>query len=314
MTIELSSTLPFALVVNPAAALGRGARVAARVSRALRRAGVASITVSSPSAARCQVEVARVAAQGVRGLILVGGDGLISVALQVAAARTLPVALVPAGSGNDFARQFGLPRSPRKAVRALLNANPRRVDLGLVRYRGPDGDPREKWFAGGLSIGFDAAINRRANALRLPIGPLRYVAGLFAEIAALQMREFWVSCPGTAGGPGAAGTARRRYTGLLATVMNIRTLGGGIPISPRSRTDDGLLELVEVAHSGKLRLLSVLGLLARGRHEALPEVTISSVSSVSIEAGDEIAFADGDEVGTGPFQVRVMPGALTLLG
>lgn len=309
------TTLPFALVVNPTSALGRGARVATRVKRALRSAGVASVLISSPSAARCQVEVAETAASGVRGLILVGGDGLISTVLQVEAARKLPIALVPAGSGNDFARQFDLPRHPGRAVQALLQATPRSVDLGVVHYRGPGGDPRAKWFAGGLSLGFDAAINRRANALRLPIGPLRYVTGLFAEIAALRMREFWVSgVSGLSGAPGAPGTARRHYTGLLATVMNIRTLGGGIPISPRSRTDDGLLELVEVTRVGKLRLLSVLGLLARGRHEPLPEVTISSVASVSIEAGDEIAFADGDEVGTGPFEVRVAPGALTLLG
>lgn len=306
MSAKQATTRPFALVVNPSSALGRGARVAVRVKRALRKAGVASVIISSPSVARCQVEVAQAAAEGVRGLILVGGDGLISTVLQVSAARGLPMALVPAGSGNDFARQFDLPRNPGRAVHALLHAAPRRVDLGVVHYRGPSGDPREKWFAGGLSLGFDAAINRRANALRLPIGPLHYVAGLFAEIMALQMREFSVSRAGE--------TSHHHYTGLLATVMNIRTLGGGIPISPRSRPDDGLLELVEVAHVGKFRLLSVLGLLARGRHEALPEVTITSVQSVSIEAGTEIAFADGDEVGAGPFEVRVAPGALTLLG
>lgn len=292
-------------MVNPSSALGRGARVAVRVKRALRKAGVASIMISSPSAARCQVEVAEAATAGVQGLILVGGDGLISTVLQVEAARGLPMALVPAGSGNDFARQFDLPRNPSRAVHALLQATPRSVDLGVVHYRGPGGDPREKWFAGGLSLGFDAAINRRANALRLPIGPLRYLAALFAEIAALQMRDFAVT---------RQGLPRHHYSGLLATVMNIRTLGGGIPISPRSRTDDGQFELVEVAHVGKLRLLSVLGLLARGRHEALPEVTVTSVPAVSIEAGTEIAFADGDEVGTGPFEVHVAPGALTLLG
>lgn len=311
MTAPHAPARPFALVVNPASALGRGARVAARVSRALGAAGVTCITISAPSVAECQREVEREAAQGLRGLILVGGDGFVSTVLQVAAARELPVALVPAGSGNDFARQFNLPRHPGRAVQSLLRAAPRSVDLGVVRYRGPSGDPREKWFAGGLSLGFDAAINRRANALRLPIGPLRYVAALFAEIAALQMHTFHVRF--------ARPTAPRRvpehrYTGLLATVMNIRTLGGGIPISPDSRVDDGLLELVEVSRVSRPRLLSVLGLLARGRHTWLPEVTVTSVASVSIDAGTEVAFADGDEVGTGPFEVCVAPGALTLLG
>lgn len=277
--------------------------MAARVAFELRAAGVSSITIAAPSAAQCQVEVERAAVSGLRGLILVGGDGLIGTVLQVEAVRHLPVGLVPAGSGNDFARQFNLPRNPKHAVQEILNATPQSVDLGIVRYVGADGAHAEKWFAGGLSIGFDAEINRRANALRLPIGPLRYLAGLFAEIATLKMRSFTVSRSGVT----------RDYSGLLATVMNIRTLGGGIPISPESRTDDGLLELIEVSHAGKRRVLSVLGLLAQGRHLGIPEVTVTSATSVSIDAGTLTAFADGDEVGQGPFEVRVAPGALTLL-
>ncbi|MBP1327161.1 diacylglycerol kinase (ATP) [Leucobacter exalbidus] len=308
--------LPFALVVNPASALGRGPRVAAKVGRALRAAGVTWVTISASSAAESQRQLAQEIAGGLRGLILVGGDGLISTVLQVPTARKLPIGIVPAGSGNDFARQFDLPRHPATAVTGLLAAEvrPRRVDLGRVTFHGADGSPREHWFAGGLSIGFDAAINRRANALRLPIGPLRYAYGLIAEILALRTRTFRISqqTPRTQT-PHTQQTADRSYTGLLATVMNIRTLGGGIPISPLSRTDDGRLELVEVSHARKLRLFSVLGLLARGQHTTLPEVRITSVESVCIDAGDEIAFADGDEVGVGPFHVQSMPGALTVL-
>ncbi|MHA3682759.1 diacylglycerol/lipid kinase family protein [Leucobacter sp. HY1908] len=303
---------PFALVVNPASALGRGSRVAARVSRALRDAGVSSITISAPNAAECGVLVERACAAGVRGLILVGGDGLISTVLQVAAARALPIGIVPAGSGNDFARQFDLPRSPTRAVRALLRATPQPVDLGLVQYTGQAGVRFERWFAGGLSIGIDAAVNRRANALRLPIGPLRYAAALLTEVALLRSRTFRVT--GLARpGDGDPERPDHTYSGLLASVMNIRTFGGGIPISPESRVTDGALELIEVAHASKLRLFSVLGTLARGKHAALPEVRITRLTRVMIEAGSEIAFADGEEVGTGPFEVRVVPGAIRVL-
>ena len=65
--------------------------------------------------------------------------------------------------------------------------------------------------------------------------------------------------------------------------------------------------------SHPLRVLSVLGLLARGRHEPLPEVTITRVDRVRIDAGAEVAYSDGERVGTGPFEIRVVPGALTLI-
>ena len=306
--------LPFALVVNPSSALGRGSRVASRVSRALSRAGVPSITIAAPSAAECQLQVARAAEGGLRGLILVGGDGLVGAVIQVPAARALPIGLVPAGSGNDLARQFSLSSRPRRAVRRALAAEhkPRSVDLGVV---GRAGKP-DHWFAGGLSIGFDAAINRRANAIRLPLGPVRYLIGLVAEIATLKMRRFKVTSVQGAGA-GAAGAGApchdREFAGILCTITNIRTLGGGIPISPRSDASDGMLELIEVSEATKPRLASVMGTLARGKHEALPEVTMTSLSSANIDAGDEIAYADGDLVGSGPFAVRVAPGALTLL-
>lgn len=329
---------PFGVVVNPTSALGRGRRVARRVLAAFAAAGVAAVEISGPDAEGCREAVRSACAPGLRGLVLVGGDGLIGLVLQLPEARALPIGVVPAGSGNDFARQFGLRGHPRSAVHRILAAEstPRSVDLGVValpaepsaaprsaapqsaapRSAAPsspdpgqaDADAREHWFAGGLSIGFDAAINRRANALRLPLGPLRYHLALLIELAVLRSRPFTVSTETATGRH-----ETRSFDGLLATAMNIRAIGGGIPLAPGASADDGLLDLVEVSHGTRLRILSVLGVLARGRHERLPEVRITRVRSARIEAGDEVAYADGERVGRSPFQVRVAPAALTLL-
>ena len=293
---------PFGVVVNPSSALGRGARAARRVLAAFAAAGVSAIELRGHDAASCREAVRRACASGLRGLVLVGGDGLIGLVIQLPEARALPLGVVPAGSGNDFARQFRLSARPEHAVRRILAAEgrPRPVDLGIVRHGGSDED---HWFAGGLSVGFDAAINRRANALRLPLGPLRYHLALLAELATLRSRPFTVTTE----------SGERRFTGLLATAMNTRTIGGGIPLAPRAATDDGMLDLVEVSHGSRLRILSVLGLLAQARHEPLPEVTITRVSAVRVEAEGEIAYADGERVGPGPFEIRSAPGALRLL-
>lgn len=292
---------PYGVVVNPSSALGRGARVARVVLASFQAAGVDAVEITGVDAADCQARVRAACKRGLRGLVLVGGDGLIGLVLQVAEARALPIGVVPAGSGNDFARQFGLPRSPAAAVARLLGSEgaPLSVDLGVVER--PGHDPH--WFAGGLSIGLDAAINRRANAIRLPLGPLRYHLALLAELAVLKSRRFVVQI----------GAREHSFMGILATVMNTRAIGGGIPLAPSASVHDGMLDLVEVSHGSKLRVLSVLGLLARAKHEHLPEVTITRVPAVKIEAGDELAFSDGELVGSGPFEVRVAPGALTLL-
>ena len=291
----------FGAVINPMAARGRGRRTAARVLREFARRGVPVEVIVGESVQHSRDLVRRRAEQGLRGLVLIGGDGLIGLLLQEPSVRALPIGIIPAGSGNDFARQLQIPRNPRSAVQRLLTteAAPRRIDLGCISTPLTP----EHWFAGGLSVGFDARVNSRANRVRLPLGPLRYFIGLFAELIHLRPLDITVTRDGQT----------QKFRGLLASVMNIRTLGGGIPISPESDVEDGALDLIEVSSVVRRRFLSVLGVLARGRHGSLPEVRMSRVESVTIDAGDEIAYADGDEVGTGPFEVRVAPGALTVL-
>lgn len=308
---------PFGVVVNPTSARGRGARSARRVLEAFKRAGVPAVEISGRDAAECRERIAAACGAGLRGLVLVGGDGLVGLAIQLPEARALPIGVVPAGSGNDFARQFSLsPRADVAVARILgAEANPLPVDLGVASLPGEvagaagttGAADREHWFACAIGVGFDASVNRRANAIRLPIGPLRYHLALLAELAVMKMRDFSVEL-----GP-AADSIHREFSGILTTVMNTRAIGGGIPLAPRASVHDGLLDVVEVSHGTKLRILSVLGLLARGRHEALPEVTITRADRVRIDAGDEVAYSDGERVGTGPFEIRVAPGALALL-
>jgi len=308
VAIVSDQPIPFGVVVNPAAALGRGERAARRVFRELHHLGVPAIRLAGTDAASCQEAIRQGSRSGLRGLILVGGDGLIGLTLQVPEARALPIGIVPAGSGNDFARQFDLQGGARRAVRRILAAesHPMSVDLGVVTRPGA----HEHWFACGLSIGFDASINRRANRIQLPLGPLKYHAALLIELARLTSRPLTLTTRST---ERSEDPETRSFTGLLATAMNTRTIGGGIPLAPGASTSDGELDLVQVAHGSKRRILSVLGVLARGRHERLPEVRITRFTHARIDAGAEIAYADGDEVGVGPFEIRVAPAAIRLL-
>lgn len=298
-----SDQRPFGVVVNPAAALGRARRTGERVIAELQRLGHTFVRISGHTAAECQHAIAR-HAPTVQSFLLVGGDGLLSVFVNVPEARQKPFGVIPAGSGNDFARQFGIPRNVTRAVHHALAhlTDPRPVDAALVRTPELDLAHTARWFVGGLSIGFDANINRRANDLKLPLGPMRYQIGLIAEILQHRPEHFDVTYDGHV----------NRFDGVLTTIMNIRTLGGGMPITPNARTNDGQLDVIMVHAASRPRLLSVLGRLARGTHTTLPEVRIERAASITVNTA-AVGYADGERVGYGPFTVTAHPHALQLL-
>ncbi|KAE8762703.1 diacylglycerol/lipid kinase family protein [Georgenia thermotolerans] len=108
------------LVVNPTAGKGRGAKVAARVTAGLARAGLEAIDLSGPdgesAAARARAGLVR----GLDALVVVGGDGMVHLGVNVVAGTGVPLAIVAVGSGNDVARDLGLPVHDVDAAVALI--------------------------------------------------------------------------------------------------------------------------------------------------------------------------------------------------
>lgn len=289
------------VVVNPAAALGRGRREGRRVLGWLGERGLPATLISGDSAESCAAAIAA-ALPTLDAALLVGGDGLLSLFLNVPGATAVPFGVIPAGTGNDFARHVGTPlRSPRRALELAVASigAPRRFDAGLVS--GPSGERR---FAGGLSFGFDAAVNRRANAIRVPLGPLRYQIALVVEALRFRPRSFALTVDGEP----------LEFRGMLATVMNIHCLGGGIALAPAARADDGVFDLVTLDAVGPLTFLRVLPTLLTGAHVRRPEVTIRPAHRVSLRGSDVDAYADGEFVCRGPLTVTVLPGELRVLG
>lgn len=127
-------------------------------------------------------------------VVVVGGDGMVHAAVNVLAETEIPLGLVPAGTGNDFARNFGVDRlSVRMAAEQIITSlvtGPRRVDLARVQLRplpSPSTAAEEttvevRWVASGVNLGFDAVVNARANALRWPTGRARYVVAVLQEL------------------------------------------------------------------------------------------------------------------------------------
>lgn len=207
-------TRHIAVVVNPTSGRGLGARLHDGVVRRLNDAGLRT----SEYVTSCADDVGRIAASvlasGADGVALVGGDGTVHLAAQVLAGSRLPLGLVPAGTGNDFARSVGLPpMDPDAATDRIVRGGTRTVDL--LRAGGT-------MITTVLAGGFDALVNARANRMPWPKGQARYKVATLAELRTFRPLRYVVTVDGRV----------TETEAMLVSVGNTATYGGGLRSAP----------------------------------------------------------------------------------
>ncbi|MFJ3838330.1 diacylglycerol kinase [Streptomyces sp. NPDC090054] len=293
-------TAEITLFVNPTAGRGRGARAAQPAASALRAAGHEVRTVVGTDAADALARLRAAVRDGTGAVIAVGGDGLVSLALQALAGTDVPLGVVAAGTGNDFARALGLPvrepgRAARQAAEALKEGRIRETDLGRVRGG---------WFGTVLCSGFDSRVNDRGNRMRLPLGRFRYDLALALELAAFRPAPYRITLDD---GPPIETEA------ALVAVGNGSSYGGGMRICADAVTDDGLLDVTVVGNCSRRTLLRVFPQVYKGTHLDHPRVSVHRAAKVTLEAAGLGAYADGEPLGALPVTAECVPGALRLL-
>lgn len=303
------------VVTNRHAGLGAGQEVADAALARLRERGVEVAEVRAPSAAET-VQLVRDSIE--RGnsdaVVCIGGDGLINVTLDAVARTGVPLGLVPAGTGNDLARELGVPTGdPVAAADIVADGHTRTIDLGQIDGPAPEAEPR--WFATVTGTGFDARVTLRANAMRWPRGRLRYTVAALAEISGRFTVPYRVELTGAVPeglmNPG-AGT-ELALNAVMVAVGNTRTYGGGMLICPDALLDDGLLDLTVVGALSRGEMLRLLPALSAGKRQNHPEVKQFRAAEITLTAPGAPATADGEPAGMLPITIRAVPGALTVL-
>lgn len=288
------------LFVNPTAGRGRGAHAAQPAASALREAGFSVRTVVGTDAADALARLRADVRDGTGAVIAVGGDGVVSLALQALAGTAVPLGVVAAGTGNDFARSMGLPvrepeRAGRLAAEALKEGRIREIDLGRA------GDT---WYGTVLCSGFDSRVNDRGNRMRLPLGRFKYDLAILAELAAFRPFPYRITLDG--------GRVIETEATLVA-VGNGSSYGGGMRICADAEPDDGLFDVTVVGDCGRGTLLKVFPQVYKGTHLTHPKVTVHRAAEVTLESAALTAYADGERLGPLPVTARCVPGALRLL-
>ena len=246
-------------------------------------------------------------------VLLFGGDGTIHRHLSQLVKLGLPVLVVPAGSGNDFARALGM-RSVRDSLGAwrrfcVTQENVRAIDLGIIT---PMGEPGVlHYFCSVAGVGLDSEVARRANGLpRWLRGHGGYALTLAATIfrfAALRMKIFTADLTG-------GWTTRSDQPTILAAFANTSTYGGGMRIAPHARMDDGQLDVCVIGGVDPFKLACMFPTVYFGRHLRIREVEYFKTARVRVETETPLdVYADGEFVCRTTVEVGCRAGALKVL-
>lgn len=291
-----------ALLVNPSSGRRRAAIAAVRLKEALHGAG-ARVHVYTGGSSADSRRMARLAvADGPDALVAVGGDGLVHQALQGVVGSGVPLAVIPAGTGNDIARAFGHPpRTARATAEAVLAGRTRPTDA--VRLRLADGTHR--YFLSVLACGFDARVNERVNGFRFRVGRAGYVAGVLAELRSFVPIDYEIEIDGR---------TRIAEPGMLVAIGNTSAYGGGMRVCPDADPEDGLLDVTFMRQGPLHRFLRLFPLAYTGRHTGLPEVVVERGRNVTVRGhGSGPAYADGEPMSALPLVCETAPKAVEML-
>ena len=284
-----------ALLTNPTSGKGRGRRTAAIAVPRLAEAGFDVQQLAGRDADEALDLARKAVADGVENLVVVGGDGMVHVAVQALACTGTNLGVIPAGTGNDVARYLGIPRADTQlAADVVVGSRVRTIDL--ARTSGT-------YFVTVLASGFDSKVNERANAMSWPRGQSRYSLATLAELRVFEPLPYVIELDGV----------ERRLDAMLVAVGNGESFGGGLRITHGASLDDGLLDVVIIGPMSKARLVRVYPMLFSGKHVGIPEYEHHRVRSVTVAAPGISAYADGERIGALPLTVDVVPRALRVL-
>lgn len=225
-------------------------------------------------------------------VVICGGDGTLNLAVRRFDLSAGILGIIPLGSGDDFARTIGIPRSAKGACDVILQGAVHEYDVALangVRYLGVAG------------LGFDSEVAVHANSVKYLRGSLVYFYSIFRVLPRFKPRRVAMKIDGIDSVKDI----------MFAAIGNTHRYGAGVLIVPPARPDDGLLDLCLVGECSKATLLKTLPKAYTGTH--LDSPFISTLRGKKFEFASEILLpvcADGEFVGHTPVTIELDPGKL----
>ncbi|MDO9498436.1 MAG: diacylglycerol kinase [Nocardioides sp.] len=289
------TTRAIALLTNPTSGKGKGGRMGAAAVAHLRGAGLTVRALQGRDADEALDLARECVSDGVDALVVCGGDGMVNLGIQAVATTGIPLGIIPAGSGDDVARYFDIPRAdPVAAADRVVAGATRTIDLARSQGR---------YYATVMAAGFDAVVNERANRMSWPRGQMRYNIATLLELRTFQPLPYTLDLDGTT----------LQLSAMLVAIGNGHSFGGGLRITEGARMDDDLLDVVIIKPITKVDLVRTYPKLFKGTHTAHPQYERHRARKVTVAAPGIVAYADGERFGPLPLTIESVPGALKVL-
>jgi diacylglycerol kinase (ATP) len=295
------------VVLNPTAGRDAGARLAAQIDRQLRKGGLDFELVRTAGPGHATVLACDAVREGKELVVAVGGDGTVNEVLNGlfqdgAGPNGTALAVLPIGTGNDFAYGAGVRRDLAESCRMAIQGDERVLDVGRVEAdnEGP------RYFGNGVGIGFDAIVNIESRKLtRLRGFQVYLVAVLRTLISYYEAPQTLLTIDGQ----------EIAQPSLMISVMNGCRFGGGFEVAPDARMDDGFLDLCVAGKVSRLRMLGFVPQFMRGSHTRDSKITMARGHQVSVTSESPwAAHVDGEIYGVGAryFSISLLPKRLRL--
>ena len=233
--------------------------------------------------------------------IACGGDGTVNEVFNGAVGHeNVSVSCYPCGSGNDFVKAFGGAQKFLDAA-ALINAQDRKIDLLKV------GD---RYSNNVVNFGFDTTVAITINKQREKTGhggKSVYTKGVITALIKSMKNKCKVRADGE--------VLNEDGRLLLCTLANGQYVGGSFKCAPRSKPDDGLIEVCLIKPISRLRFVQILGTYTEGKHlddEKMQDIVVyRQAKKVEIVAPEGFAYSlDGEIIYENRFTVEIAPGAV----
>ena len=300
----ISTEGPALVFLNAAAGGGRTKAYLPKVRALFEELRFPAEFLATKNAEELERHARRAIADKRKFLFAMGGDGTFQGLVNATFGKNVVLGILPTGGGNDFAAALGLPSDPIKAAEAVLQGQPRFVDL--VRVRTAEG--RTRLYAGGGGIGLDAEAARYAGgAYRHLPGRLRYIASALRALAGFVPIKVRAEFPGSDLPPFEA-------KALLAAVLNSPTYGAGLRLAPDAAVDDGSLHVVLIEKLSKLGVLALLPRLIGSGELRTSRVKRWRAQRVRLTTDRPCLFhGDGEIMGPTPVEIEIVPKAVRVL-
>jgi diacylglycerol kinase (ATP) len=288
--------MEYHLIFNPAAGRGSGQKLEGKLLK-LVSAQFENVQVHKTNASGHATKIAESLKNSGVTIIVAGGDGTVHEVVNGMMGGNSILAVIPAGSGNDFIKMLNLPLDLNSAIQVIKNNEIMWVDIGRVN---------DRYFPNGMGIGFDAVVVMEALKRRFAKGFFIYLFSVFRAMRYYQNNEITLHLNGTI----------KNRNIFMINVGNGKVLGGGFRLTPDAVIDDGKLDVCIFSGLTKREILMHLPKGISGKHIHLPQVEMHKATNLLIESENGIpVHADGELISPSlkRIEIQVAPKSLQVI-